>query len=137
MTKNLSFALLLVRAVLGVVMFAHGMQKLTEIGIPGVQGMLAGIGVPAPELLGTAMPYVEIAVGVMLVVGLGTRIAGIITAAMMAVATFGVHLGAGFFAANGGYELTLVLAVVALALAFSGPGSLALDAPIRRRSAKD
>ena len=34
----------------------------------------------------------------------------------------------GFFATNGGYEFTLVLGVAAIALAFTGPGALSLDA---------
>jgi putative oxidoreductase len=39
-----------------------------------------------------------------------------------------VHVQKGFFAQNGGYEYTLVLGVAALTVAFTGPGSLSLDA---------
>jgi putative oxidoreductase len=38
-----------------------------------------------------------------------------------------VHLKAGYFAHTGGYEYTLVLATVAVALAFTGPGAISLD----------
>jgi putative oxidoreductase len=34
-----------------------------------------------------------------------------------------------FFAQNGGYEYNLMLAIAALTLAFTGPGSLSVDAP--------
>ena len=46
----------------------------------------------------------------------------------MLVAVVTVHLSKGFFAQNGGYEYAFVLAVAALTLAFTGPGSLSLDA---------
>jgi putative oxidoreductase len=39
-----------------------------------------------------------------------------------------VHIKNGFFAQNGGYEYTIVLGVAALSVAFTGPGSLSLDA---------
>jgi putative oxidoreductase len=39
-----------------------------------------------------------------------------------------VHVKNGFFAQNGGYEYALLVAVAALTLAFTGPGSLSLDA---------
>jgi putative oxidoreductase len=39
-----------------------------------------------------------------------------------------VHIKNGFFAQNGGYEYTLVLGIAALSFAFTGPGSLSLDA---------
>ena len=45
----------------------------------------------------------------------------------MMVAALSAHLKNGFFAHNGGYEYPLVLAVVAAALAFAGPGTLSLD----------
>ena len=38
-----------------------------------------------------------------------------------------VHRPNGFFAGNGGVELVLLLGAVALALALTGPGALALD----------
>ena len=46
----------------------------------------------------------------------------------MIVAVVTVHLSKRFFAQNGGYEYAFVLAVAALTLAFTGPGSLSLDA---------
>jgi putative oxidoreductase len=48
--------------------------------------------------------------------------------AVMLVAAVTVHLKQGFFVTTGGYEYTLILASAALSLAFTGPGSLSLDA---------
>jgi putative oxidoreductase len=46
----------------------------------------------------------------------------------MLVAAMTVHVKNGFFATAGGYEYNLVLAVAALTVAFTGPGSLSIDA---------
>jgi putative oxidoreductase len=39
-----------------------------------------------------------------------------------------VHVKQGFFIASGGYEYTMVIGLVGLTLAFTGPGALSLDA---------
>ena len=66
--------------------------------------------------------------GALLAAGFATPVAAAIVVSMMLVAIVTVHLGKGFFAQNGGYEYPLVLAVAALTLAFTGPGSLSIDA---------
>lgn len=48
--------------------------------------------------------------------------------ATMIVAIIAVHLPKGFFAQDGGYELPLIYAVLAVALALIGNGSYSLDA---------
>jgi putative oxidoreductase len=48
--------------------------------------------------------------------------------AVMGVAAVSVHLKHGFFVHNQGYEYTLVLAIVAVTIAFTGPGRISLDA---------
>jgi putative oxidoreductase len=50
-----------------------------------------------------------------------------VVVSVMLVAVVTVHLGKGFFAQNGGYEYAFVLAMAALTLAFTGPGSLSID----------
>jgi putative oxidoreductase len=47
---------------------------------------------------------------------------------VMLVAVVNVHIQKGFFVQNGGYEYNLVLAVAVLMIAFTGPGSLSVDA---------
>jgi len=47
------------------------------------------------------------------------------------VAAISAHINKGFFVTSGGFEYTLVLGVAALTLAFTGPGSLSLDALLR------
>ena len=71
--------------------------------------------------------------GVLLVLGLGTRVVGAVFALVMLGALFTVHLPAGFFAADGGYELVLLLAAVGVSLAVSGGGAWSGDAVIAGR----
>jgi len=47
---------------------------------------------------------------------------------VMVVAAFSLHIQKGFFVHNGGYEYNLVLAVAALAVAFTGSGYFSIDA---------
>ena len=46
------------------------------------------------------------------------------------MASVTVHLANGFFVQKGGYEYSLAVAAGALALAFTGPGALSLDAAL-------
>jgi putative oxidoreductase len=81
---------------------------------PGrAQALVAGVG--------------EVGAGLMLAIGFLTPAAAAVLIAVMLVAGLGVHRSGGFFAQKGGYEYTLVLGAVALALAFTGPGALSLD----------
>jgi putative oxidoreductase len=70
----------------------------------------------------------EIVSGALLAFGLATPAAAAIVVSVMLVAVVTAHLSKGFFAQNGGYEYAFVLAVAALTLAFTGPGSLSIDA---------
>lgn len=66
--------------------------------------------------------------GLLLALGLLTPLASASLISVMLVAVFSVHIKKGFFGQNGGYEYNLLLAVAALALAFTGPGSLSINA---------
>ena len=56
-------------------------------------------------------------------------------ASLLTVELVIVHLSAGFFVAEGGYELVLLLAGVTAALAIAGPGAWSLDALVAGRRA--
>lgn len=130
---GLDAGLLLLRLVLGVIFIAHGLQKILVDTIPGVAAGFGGMGIPAPEVAAAVVAGVEVVGGVLLIVGLGTRVFAVLLTVDMAVALVLVHLSAGFFAADGGYEYVLLLAVASLALALTGPGRIAIDALIARR----
>lgn len=132
-SASISLGLLLLRLVLGAVFVAHGAQKLWINGIPATQEGFAGMGVPFPEITAIVVAVLEVAGGLLLAIGFGTRIIAALLAIDMIVALVLVHLAAGFFAADGGYEFVLTLAVASLALVFTGPGRFAIDALFRRR----
>lgn len=132
-SEQIDTALLVVRVVTGLTMFMHGWQKLTGPGFGGVGDMFAGMDVPLAAVSGPLTMLVELIGGVLLVLGLGTRVVGAAFAVVMLGALFIVHLSAGFYAADGGYELVLLLAAVSAALCVSGPGAWSLDAVIAGR----
>jgi len=130
---QISFGLLALRVVTGVVFAAHGAQKVFVYGFDGVAGGFAGMGVPMAGLVGPAVALVELLGGLALVAGLLTRLAGAGLAVVMLGAVFLAHLPAGFFLPNG-YEFVLTLFAAALALAATGAGRWSVDALLDRRA---
>ncbi|MBC2682560.1 DoxX family protein [Corynebacterium anserum] len=132
--------LLLARVILGVVLLAHGWQKLHEWTVEGTARNFAGMGVPMPEQAAQFTTYFEIAGGILLIIGLLVRIVGPVLAVQMAGAAWFVHIDSGIFATNGGWELVGVIGAGGLALSAAGAGRISLDhlfsAPFRRHSAK-
>lgn len=124
-------ALLLARIAIGVIFIYHGLPKLTHpqqwvenfhhMGFPGYFAYIAAI--------------LEVFGGALLIVGLFTRIAGLLLAGEMAVALVGVH---GLVRDPGNvhsYEFPLALAVLAFVLATVGAGAISLDQMLFERSA--
>ncbi|MDJ0457919.1 DoxX family protein [Arthrobacter sp. NQ7] len=120
-------ALTALRIVLGFLFAAHGWQKFNEWTIAGTQASFAKMGVPAADVMAPAVAVLELAGGIALIVGILTRVVAALLALDMLGALFLVHAAAGVFAANGGYELVLLLAASAFALALTGAGRLSLD----------
>ena len=129
-----SLALLVLRIALGAVFIAHGAQKLFVYGFAGTSGSFADMGVPMASIAGPLVGLVEFIGGMLLVVGLGTRLVAAALAVDMVVAAFLVHLPFGIFSADGGYELPLTLAAGALAVILAGPGRISVDATLAGRS---
>lgn len=125
----------LVRVATGLTLVPHGAQKL--FGWFGGYGLEATgqffaskLGLPAglAALAGT----IEFFGGLALAAGLLTRPVAALVAGLMAVAAVQVHLPAGFFWTNGGFEYPLLWGVVALGYALRGGGRVSLDAVIGR-----
>lgn len=124
--------LLLARVVLGVVLVAHGMQKVLQ-GVSATAQGFGGMGIPLPEAAAVITMAVEIGGGMLLILGLLTPIAGVLAAVVLAGAVVFAHLSNGLFAADGGWELAAGLGVGALVLAVVGPGRFSLDRLLLRR----
>lgn len=119
--------LLIARLTLGVIFFAHGYQKVVQFGMAGVTESFRGMGVPAAEIAGPVIAYVELIGGALLILGAFTSIVGLILAVEMAVAALLAHAPMGLFIDNGGWELVGALGAGALALAAVGSGRYSLD----------
>lgn len=134
-TLSMSTGALMLRAIIGAVMFGHGAQKvLGWWGGSGMEKTLEGMGQKFPEILVYAASYSELVGGALLIVGLFTRPAAFFVAITMLVASM-QHLAGGFFAANKGMEFPLTLAIGAVAILFIGPGKYSFDALMASRNA--
>ncbi|MGO4235320.1 DoxX family protein [Pseudarthrobacter sp. YAF2] len=120
-------ALTVLRVILGFLFAAHGWQKFNEWTIAGTQASFAKMGVPASDIMAPAVAVLELAGGAALILGILTRVVAALLVLDMLGALFLVHAPAGVFAANGGYELVLLLAAAAFTLALAGPGRLSVD----------
>ena len=129
--------LLLLRLVFGLTFFLHGSQKLLGWfdgpGIAGVTGFVGSMGFAPAAFWAWALAIVEFGGGLLLILGLLTQVAALLVALDMVVAIVKVHLPNGFFTANVGYELPLILLAVALFFATYGGGKWALDSVIHKK----
>jgi putative oxidoreductase len=89
------------------------------------------MGIPVAIVFAWIVTIVELGGGLLILAGVLTRYAALLFAVDMAVATVLVHLPNGFLASDGGVELTLVLFLVAIALALQGAGPLSLERELR------
>jgi putative oxidoreductase len=123
--------LLIVRAVIGLVIVGHGVQKL--FGWFGGHGLtttskgMGSLGYRPGTLFALVAGASEAGGGLLLALGLLTPLAAAAIVGTMLNAALSVHVKKGFWLANGGYEYTLVLGGVAAGLGFTGAGAYSLD----------
>lgn len=124
-------AALILRVPVGLILAAHGAQKLFGWfggnGLAGTAQWLSSMGMEPGLLMAVLAGGAEFFGGLALVLGILTRPAALVAAFTMLIAIFSVHIGNGLFAADGGYEYALVLMVALLALAVQGGGYLSID----------
>jgi len=131
-SASVSLGLVLLRIVVGAVFAAHGAQKIFENTIPGTVEGFRGMGIPLAEIAAPVVAWVELVGGFLLILGIFTRLAAMLLAIDMVVALVVVHLPAGFWVGDGGYEFVAVLGAAALALAFAGAGRFSVDGAVFR-----
>lgn len=133
--------LLVLRVAVGVILAAHGAQKLFGIwGGPGIDGFTKYLQNGADPSLGferftkviaVSTGVVELGSGVMLIIGLLTPIAAAGAVGVMLSATLFklTTLGSGFvfFSQDKGVEFELLLLFASVAIILTGPGKLSLD----------
>ena len=111
------------RIITGLLFLAHGTAKLVQW--PMVD--MFKDGVPLASLFGIG-GVLEIIGGVLIVLGLFTRITAFVLSGMMAVAYFMFHAPAGFYPIINGGELAIIYSFVFLYLSAQGAGPWSLDA---------
>jgi putative oxidoreductase len=123
-------ASLVVRVIVGIIIAAHGWEKLTVIGPANFgQGFLAPSGVPLPIFMGYVVTFTEVIGGILLIVGLLSRLVALLLTINLVIATLLVNIHVGLLSSTSGVGAELPLALIAgfLAILSAGPGRLSLD----------
>lgn len=122
----INFGLLFYRLALGISMFYHGYLKYVsgEQGLYKVGAMLSTLGVPSgfEVILGTIASYAEMVGGILLIIGLFTRIGTLLVVGTLAVATI-LNLNGNFFS----WDYPSQMGFGAIMLFFAGAGRYSLD----------
>lgn len=100
----------------------HGWGKLA--GLSGFTAKVEAMGLPAPGLMALLAALGEFGGGLLLALGLLTRVASVPVIGTMLVAAFYVHASDPFLIKK---EFALAYAAVAVVLAIAGPGRYSLD----------
>lgn len=129
--SGLSYAanagLTLLRIFTGIaIAFAHGIGKLPPS--EGLIGRTAEMGFPAPTFFAWAAALSEFGGGILLALGLLTRVSSFFIAVTMLVALVGVH-GSDPFNVQ---EKAFLFLFIALAFLFKGSGDWSLDSFLRK-----
>jgi putative oxidoreductase len=128
----LSTGLLVARVVIGLLMAAHGAQKLFGwfggYGLNGTGGFFEQLGFRPGRLFAGVAATAELAGGLLIALGLLGPVGPALVVSVMIVAAVSVHLKNGIFATANGIELPLIFGAAAFALALTGPGRYSLDA---------
>lgn len=136
-----SIGLLVARFALGIVMFAHGAQKLLGwfggYGWSGTIGFMTGaLGIPA--FFAALAILTEFFGSLLVIAGAMTRLAALFITVGQSVAMLLVHAPNGFFLnwtpnvsqAGHGIEMNVALLGLSIGLFFTGPGLYAIDAVV-------
>ncbi len=130
--QTLGIGLLIARVAIGLMMAAHGTQKL--LGWFGGHGLnatgefMVTIGFNQGRTFATIASVTEITSGVLVALGFLGPIGPALMISVMIVAAMTVHRKNGLFAAKNGIEVPLLYASAALAFAVTGFGPFSLDA---------
>lgn len=119
------------RLLLALLFLPAGISKIT--GFAGTVGYIASAGLPAPQIGAAIAVLVEVAGGIALIAGFGTRFAALVLALFTLVASFFFHNYWGVAPEQAFMQSLLFyknIAVVGglLTLAAWGPGAWSLDA---------
>lgn len=125
-----SAAVILIRLMVGLIFLSEGIQKFLYPEVRGA-GRFLKIGLPAPEFLSYFVASFEIVCGVLIVLGLLTRLAVIPTITIMLVAIFTTKIPMlsedGFWSMAHAARTDFSMLLGSLYLFFVGAGPLSVD----------
>jgi putative oxidoreductase len=131
-TQSLHIGLLLGRVVIGLVMAAHGAQKLFGwfggYGLNKTGEFFTYLGFQRGRAFAAAASLTEITSGLLLALGFLGPIGPALIVSVMIVAMVTVHWEHGLFASDNGIEVPLLYLTSAIALALIGYGRYSVDA---------
>lgn len=125
-SRNADIAGLILRVATGIYFLVHGLIKLFVFTPAGTAGYFQSIGLPGA--LGYLTMLLEIFGGLALIAGFLTRYVALVMAAVLLGATVFVHAANGFSFSNpgGGWEYTVLWAIVMIAVSLLGDGPWSL-----------
>jgi putative oxidoreductase len=107
----------------GLLFAVHGYQKFAG-GLGGVAAFFAKVAIPLPGLMAPLIAALELVGGILLFLGVATRVVACLFAVEMLVTTLWVKMpGQGWNAS----DLDRMLLVACVLLILAGPGAAALD----------
>lgn len=120
--------LLIIRMALGPMLILHGVNKVFGPGgLASTTRWFEGLGLSPAWVHARIAAASEIVAGVLMAAGLLTGLASTAFVGLMVVATLTDHRGKGYFIFKGGWEYTVLVAMVAIGIAALGPGEWSLD----------
>ncbi|WP_458411896.1 DoxX family protein [Schinkia sp. CFF1] len=127
---------LILRIALGALFFIHGLVKF-QGGIQNIVGWFDSIGLPGFMAYGVAT--IELVGGLVLILGIGTKLVSVLYGLLMIGAILKVKLSVGLLG-NGqmaGYELDLAFLAIAVYLAINGSKLFSLGQLIFHKDLKE
>ena len=110
-----------IRASIGAIFLVHSLKKFD----PSWQEWLVNsAGLPAEMQLPIALA--EFIGGILLIVGVLTRITGVVFSVILLGAIFNIRWENGFFVSQGGWEWDLVMLAAVLSIIVAGPGRVSI-----------
>lgn len=124
-------AIALVRAVVGLVIAAHGAQKVLGVwGGPGLEGWTQGItrmGLRPPAFWAWVSAFAELVGGIAFALGFLLPVVAAALTIQMGVAIARAHWSKGFWNTKGGIEFPFTLGAIAAINGVADPGAYSLD----------
>jgi len=124
--KLMQFGPFPLRIMVGITFLAHRMPSLADFG--QVQGFVGRVGLP-PEVA-FVIAALEIGGAIAMFAGIITRITAVLYIILMLSTTLVVKLSRGFL---GGFEVDLLLLVMAVSLLITGPGRISIEWDVLKR----